>query len=198
MRLPRIEIRSQLGTIDVRTQNARLEGTHPYLTANIRGNAGAKVEMDITQPQIIIDSARSRESMGIYKIFRHMDKFAAESNQRGIAQIGRIAREGLEIMKIERGGGGGWDAARRIARNKGMKGPARLTIKAVTPPDIDVQPGTVQTRDASVKVQTTVREGADTTRYTPASVSITWRTRPTVEFTFIPGNHTGLNLDEMI
>jgi hypothetical protein len=196
MRLPRIEISSRLGTIDIRTRAAKIEGTPPYLTARVSGNAGAKVEMDITHPRIQIDSSPSRESMGIYKTFRHIEKFAAEGNQRAIQQIGRIAREGLQIMKIEQGGG--WNAARQIAKNKGMKGPPRLTIKAVTPPNISAQPGTVSIRDASQKVRTTVQEGADTTRYTPATIAISWRTVPTVDFTFIPGSQAGINVDEFV
>jgi hypothetical protein len=198
MRLARLEISSQLGTIDIRSRPARLEGTPPYLNTTIRGNAGARVGLDITHPRVHIDSTPSQESIGIYSVLRRYEKFAAESNQRGIAQIGRIAREGLQIMKIERGGGGGWDACRRIARSKGMKGPAQLTIKTVAPPNINAQMGEVTVRDESRRVQTTAQKGADTTNYTPASVSITWRTQPLMEITFIPGNHTGLNVDAVI
>jgi hypothetical protein len=196
MRLPRFEIQSQMGTLAIQTQRARLGGTPPYKTVSIQGNAGARVGLDITHPYITIDSAPSRESMGIYKTFRHIEKFAAESNQRAIEQIGRIAREGLAIMKIERGGGGE-DAIQRIARNKGMKN-VRLTIRPVTPPRISARPGTVHARDESTRIQATVQEGADTTRYTPASVNISWRTRPSVEITLIPGNHTGLIVDQVV
>jgi hypothetical protein len=164
----------------------------------MQGNAGAKIGMTITHPRVHINNTSSRESMGIYSVLRRYEKFAAESNQRGIEQIGRIAREGLQIMKIERGGGGGWDACRRIARSKGMKGSARLTIRAAAPPVINAQMGTIETRDESVRVRTTVNRGADTTRYTPASVDITWRERPSIEIRFIPGSHTGVNLDESV
>ncbi|MCL2002600.1 MAG: DUF6470 family protein [Oscillospiraceae bacterium] len=196
MRLPRLEIHTQMGTLDVRTRRARLEGTPPYLTTTIRGNAGAKVGLDITPPRILIDNTPSRESMGIYKVLRHMDRFAAQGSQRANEQIGRIAREGLELMKIERGGGGK-DAIQRIARNKGRKN-VRLTIKPVTPPSISAQMGTVAVRNESATVRTAVQEGADTTRYTPASVAVTWKTRPSIEITVIPGGHTGVNVDELV
>jgi len=182
-----------MGLLGLQMRNARLEGTPPYLTVHTRGNAGAKVGLDITHPHILIDSTPSRESMGIYTVLRRYKKFAAESNQRGIEQIGRIAREGLEIMEIERGGRGE-GAIQRIARNKGRKD-VRLTIRAAALPNINVRPGAVNIRDESTKVQSTTRKGADTTRYVPSSISISWKQKPAIELTFIRGSYKGVNID---
>ena len=201
--LPRLEIRSQAGTLNIRTQNARLQGTPPGLELSIRGNSRARIEVKSTHPRIIIDQSPSWESVGLEKPLRNIEKFQAESNQRGIEQIGRIAREGLEMMRIERGGSG-HGAIPRIAARKGMKN-GYVTLKDIAPPNISAQMGEVKIRDVSGKIETKWLETADTTRYTPGYVSITWGLKPSLEISVVPGTEleligqgTGANLDTIV
>jgi len=190
VRLPRIDIQSQLGSLATKTRNAKQEGTPPDLEISIRGNNGAEVGIKTTRARIFIDQSDSFEVVGFGGSLRRMKKFAAESNQKGIAQIGRIAREGVMCMRIERGGSGE-RAISRIARNKGLEGFRRAEMADIPPPKITAQMGSVQIYDRSGKVQTNTYETADTQKYTSGVVTHTWGVKPWMNISFIPGTPPG-------
>ena len=203
MGLPRLEIHTQSGLLNIRTQNAKLEGTPPGLKLSMRGNSMARIKVTSTAPRIRIDQTRSWESAGIEKPLRNLEKYHARCNQKCIDQIGMIARKGVEMMRIERGGGGD-TAIQRIAARTGYKD-ARLTIKNVAPPDIGAQMGRVDIQDVSQRVRTEWREEEDTSRYIRGSVTVTWGVRPSIEITVVPGTElpyigqdVGTRLDQAI
>jgi hypothetical protein len=183
MGLPRLEIRTQMGSLDIRSRSARLEGTPPGLELSVTGNAGTSIGIKTTHPRIRIDQSESWEAVGLEKPLRNMDKFAARSNRKGIEQIGRIAREGLHLMAIERGG----RVIPHIARNKGFDPPIVLEVRQIPPPRIDAQMGQVEIHDRSRPVRTQWLDTADTRRYTAGSVGITWGVRPSIDISVVPG-----------
>jgi hypothetical protein len=203
--LARIQIQSQMGTLAIRSQSARLEGGPAKRHINIRGNSQARIQMQSTPAEIRIDQTASRDSAGIVPIMESNRRAAAKGVRHFDQRIGGIAQEGLAVMKIERDGGGGWAAMRRIAANKGYKN-VRLTAAWVNPPDISATKGSLEINDASQKVQSGSYETPSTSRYTPGSVTITWGTEPSITITVIPGAElsfpsaqgTGMNLDAAI
>ena len=203
MGLPRLEIHTQSGMLNIRTQNAKLEGTPPGLKLSMRGNSMGRLRVKSTPPRIQIDQTRSWESAGIESPLRNLQKFHAKCNQKCIEQIGTIAREGVEMMRVERGGGGD-TAIQRIAAREGYKD-ARLTIKNVAPPVIGAQMGKVDIQDVSQRVRTEWHETEDTSRYIRGSVTVTWGIRPSIEITVVPGTElpyigqgVGTRLDQAI
>ncbi|MDR0292698.1 MAG: DUF6470 family protein [Oscillospiraceae bacterium] len=204
--LPRIEIHSQMGIIALKTRSARLEGTPSKLNfLSLDNNNGAKVHLKTTPPRVQIDQTRSWESAGLETPIRNVLRYEAESMQRGTNQIGRIAREGLEMMRIERGGSGE-GAIQRIAARKGYQD-VRVTIKNVAPPEITGILGTIDLQDASAEVRIEWSDLAQkTARYVPASVAVSWSVEPSFEIVVVPGTElefpgtegVGLRLDEAV
>jgi hypothetical protein len=200
--LAKIQIHSQMGTLAIQTQNARLDGGPAKRRISVRGNNGARIQMHTTHARVQIDQTRSRDSAGITPILESNLRFDAKSYQKGLQRIGGIAREGLAIMKIENGGGGGTQGMARIAANKGYKD-ARLTMRAVTPPKISATMGSVEISDVSAKPEISSHETASTSRYIPGTVQITWGREPSIEITVIPGAElsfpnargVGMNMD---
>jgi hypothetical protein len=203
MLLPRIGIHSQLGFIGIKTASAKLEGTPPDLELSMRGNAGAEIQIKSTQSSIRIDHRRAVESVKRESALRNIKMRAAEGNSKALEDIARIAREGLELMSIERGGGGE-NAIQRIARRK-MDTHTRVVIAAIAPPETSVQMGEVRTWDASEKLQTKWSEGKSTQRYTPGFVSYSWHVKPSLDIFIVPGTETipasygrGLRVDKAL
>jgi hypothetical protein len=187
-----------MGSLNIRSRSAKLEGTPPGVELYIKGNAGVKVGLKTTLPHVLIDQSECWEAVGLESTFRNMDKFAARSNRKGIEQIGRIAREGLQCLRIERGGGGE-DAIPRIARNKGFSPPIVLEMGEIPPPKIYAQMGRVEVRDASQPLRTDWHDTADTRRYTEGKVDITaWKVKPSIDIFVVPGDVRGAIVDTIV
>jgi hypothetical protein len=185
-----------MGTLNMRTHNAKLEGTPSDVEISISGNSGAKVAIQTTQPRVLIDQSDSFDAVGVGGILRNMDKFAARSNQKGINQIGRIAREGLQCLRIERGGSGEGPIIAQIARNKGFKQPIHLEVRDIPKPKTHAIMGTVDIQDASEPIRSDTVKTRDTQRYTPGTVDITaWKDKPFVDIFLIPGDVRGTIVD---
>ncbi len=177
-----IRIQSQLGSLSARSEPARLEGAYEKKQLSIRGNNGARVQLQTELPQIRIDQSASFASAGLQESLPQYLEFCEKSYQAGLERIGGIAAEGVRLMQIEKGG----NAIAEIARNKGYK-EVRLTIKPVTPPQISADMGFVEIQDASSKAQIEARDIASTVHYTPASIEFSWLTRPSIEIWVEPG-----------
>jgi hypothetical protein len=108
------------------------------------------------------------------------------SNQKGIENIGRIAREGLQCMGIERGGSG-HNAFSRIGASKMAKPPTRLVSTMIPPPKIYFQRGQLEVYNRSEPVQISTRETADTRRYIEGNVSTAWKTAPWIKVSYVSG-----------
>jgi len=175
-----------MSALNCKTQNAVMQGTPPEMKVSIRGNNSVKVGISTTHLKIFIDQSDCFEAVGVGPTFRQMDKYAARSNQKGIEQIGRIAREGRMMMSVERGGGGD-TALPRIARDRGRKPHANLVVQEIPQPKFYVQPGEVKIYDRSGTVQTSTYETADTQRYIPGGVTVTLGVRPSIDISIAPG-----------
>ena len=204
MRLPRIAIQSQLGALAIKTQHARLEGAPAKHELSIRGNNGAAIRIKTTQARIRIDQTRLRESIGIDTPLASMDKFFYKAKQKVLDRIGGIAREGLAIMKIENGGGGGSEAMTRIAARK-LNRDAQLTLGWIASPEIGAVMGKVDIRDATKEVRTDWPEVPKTKQYIPGSVSVGWAVEPSMDIRIVPGTESipfsygvGLRIDKAI
>ncbi|MDR1669763.1 MAG: DUF6470 family protein [Oscillospiraceae bacterium] len=177
-----IRVRTEQGSLNVRSEPARLEGAYEKKELSIRGNNGAHVSLQTTHPQIQIDQTDSFASVGLKKWLPQYLEFCEKGWQAGLERIAGISSEGIRMMQIEKGG----NAIAEIARNKGYKD-VRLTVTSVAPPQISVIPGTVEIQDASSKIQTEMRDIDSTKRYTPASIDISWKVRPSIEIWVEPG-----------
>lgn len=195
-----IRIQTQQGFLAARTQPARLEGAYEKKDLSIRGNNGARVQLQTELPRIQIDQRESFASAGLQRWLPQYLEFCEKSFQAGLERIGGIVSEGIRMMEIEKGG----NAIAEIARNKGYK-EVRLTISSVTPPRISSIPGSVEVQDASSEVQTEWRDIDSTVRYTPASIEFSWNTRPSIEIWVEPGielnfpdAHVGTNVNRAV
>jgi hypothetical protein len=205
MRLPRLEIQSQFGLLNVRSQHARLEGGPAKRELSMRGNNGVAVHIETTYPEIRIDQTRLRESIGIDTPLTNMDKFYMKAKQKVLDRIGGIVKEGLAIMKIENGGGGGGEAMARIGARK-LDKHVQLTLGWIVPPEIDAVMGTIEVTNATEEVRTDWPEVPKTRQYIPGSVSITaWAVEPSLDIRVVPGTEKipvsygiGLYLDRAV
>jgi hypothetical protein len=163
----------------------------------MRGNAGVKIGIEATHPRVMIDQSDCWEAVGLERTFRNMDKFVSRSNRKGIEQIGRIAREGLQCLRIERGGGRG-AAISNIARYKGFDPPIVLEVGDIPPPKIYAQMGQIRVYDRTEPVRTEWHDTADTRRYTEGAISTTWRVKPSIDIFVIPGDVRGAIVDTLV
>lgn len=184
MGLPRLEINSQMGLLNIRSRSAKMEGTPPGKELHITGNAGAKIGIKTTQPQIQIDQSDSFECVGVGPTLRNMKKYSARSNQKGIEQIGRIAREGLQFLRIEKGGD---RAIQNIARSKGFDPPITLEVTSIPPPKIFAKMGKLEIQDQSQPIKVEPRDTPDTRKYTPGDVSVAVGVQPSIFISVVPG-----------
>lgn len=167
MRMPQLHMQSQFARIGIDQKNARLEIKQELPKMHIE-QPKAEISITTTPGRLTIDQTEAFADMDLKSILRRNDEFADEALQKLQEGIGRIAREGRELMEIEHGG----NAIVEQAKRKGNPPMKRLGITFIP-------------SAFSVK-----------TDYTPAEVELNVNAqKPRIaaeihkpEFTYVPGH----------
>jgi hypothetical protein len=199
--LSRIVIQSEFGAISIRSQNAKVHCRPARYELNLKGKADAKVNLKSNLPKIGIDQSASFASIGMTGPLEQGLSSGASAMQRGIDQIGRIAREGMHFLRIEQGG----NPISEIASTKRREMP-KITLRAVERPEISFVPGSVTNKPDVMTLESNWEYIESQSEYVPGEVVVSWGTRPSIEITVEPGVElqfpiplgVGLNLDEAI
>jgi len=182
--LSRIVIRSEFGAISIQTQHAQIQCRPARYELNMQGNASAQVSIDSEPPQLHIDQSESFASAGYLSPLRQYREYSAAAMQRGIDQIGRIAQEGLQFLKIENLPNRPFG---QIAAAKGYKD-VHVNIKAVKPPTIEVTRTPIKIKFTGLDgLESDWALGQNNSEYIPGKVTISWATRPSIEISVEPG-----------
>jgi len=180
--LARISIRTQSASVSITTKNAKLDAKSNRCASNMKGNAGARVRLRTTPPKLRIDSTETNAALGRKDPLRQFRDYAAVSEQRGIQKIGDIAREGLEFLRVERGG----NPIARQAAAIGLKD-VQVTIAPIPLPEISFTQGDLQVSADINTLETRWQYDDGKSGYTPGKVTVSVAQYPRIEITVEPG-----------
>lgn len=199
--MSRIVIRSDLGSISIRTQGARINCQPGHYKLDMQGNGDVAVNLKTTPSQLNIDQSPSFASAGLQKSLKQNSEFSNSSLQKGMEKIGQIAQDGLQFLRIERGGS-------PIASQAAAKGRKEVQVvaKSVELPDISYTPGQVNISSDINNLQSTWQYVESSSEYTPGEITITLGVKPNIEIFVEPGAELhfpvsmgmGINVDEAI
>ncbi|BAC14461.1 hypothetical conserved protein [Oceanobacillus iheyensis HTE831] len=100
MQIPQLQMRSQLGQIAIKTNNAKQLISQPQAELTIK-QPKAELKIQTTPSKMTIDQSKAWEDMNLMGILRRTEKIAAEGKQEVMNGIARRARQGNQLMKIE-------------------------------------------------------------------------------------------------
>ncbi|GAB4072948.1 DUF6470 family protein [Barrientosiimonas marina] len=103
MHLPQIRMTSQMAQIQVQQTSARQEIRQPEAEMSIQ-QPRADISMNTRPSKLTIDQTEAWADMGLMPISERVKKHAEDGQQGVMEGIARRARQGTEMMKIEKGG----------------------------------------------------------------------------------------------
>ncbi|WP_087972569.1 DUF6470 family protein [Oceanobacillus rekensis] len=103
MKLPQVQIQSQMAQIQIQTTNARQQISQPQADLTIQ-QPQAEVTIRTTPGKLQIDQTGAWEDMNLMHVSKSIEKFAQDGKNALMQGIARKASQGDELMKIENGG----------------------------------------------------------------------------------------------
>ena len=142
------------------------------------------LELEHTWPRIEIDQTAAFASAGLEKPIAFARSKGSEGNQEAMADIGRIAAEGVQCLHIEND----VNAIAQIGRQKGMSIPTiSLRLMPSVGPDIMAIPGKSTLSVDGDSLQISYNPTSTPGSFTPATVTTDAVPRPDISLRLVPG-----------
>ena len=138
MRIPQLRMTSQLATISIKQEEGKQYIQQPQAILQIR-QGEADLQIHTTPPRLNIDQSRAWEEMDLMPISKRIALQGQKGFHDALDGTARRAREGREMMEIEKGGSPIIDQAARRAhppmKQLGMSFiPTPLSVKTMYHP----------------------------------------------------------------
>ena len=179
MKIPQIQIQTTRAELGLKIQQPKQQIQQPQAEMKIYQPA-AELSIHTTEGQLYIDSSQARRDLGMVSSMEMTRNYAEKGKQAALAGVARRAREGEQLMSIEKGG----NAIYSIIDSKTGPQNIKMGIKFIpsgdsvrttyTPATIDIQ---VQKNEPKIDVQI----NKPVHRYTPGNVNIDLIQTPSIQ-----------------
>jgi len=129
LRIPQLQITTQMGQIGIEQRQAILGIEQPKATVSIE-QPKADISMQINRGKLTIDQSQAWEEMNLMNTLKWNDKYTAEALQKVKEGVARRAEQGAELIEIQN------DVNPFVEQAKinGHRHPKTLSIKYVPSP----------------------------------------------------------------
>jgi len=179
MKIPQIQIQTTKAELWLTIQQPKQQIQQPQAEMQIQQPA-AELAIRTTEGQLYIDSTQARRDLGMVSSMEMTKNYAEKGKQSALAGVARRAREGEQLMSIEKGGNAIYSIidAKTGPKNikMGMKFiPSGDSVKTTyTPATVDIQ---TQKNEPQIAVQI----NKPTHHYTPGNVKIDLIQKPSIQ-----------------
>ena len=179
MKIQKMQIQTTKAELGITTQQARQEIKQPQADVHIEQLA-AELSIHTSEGYFQIDSSQARRDLGMVSSMEMTRNYAEKGKQVALAGVARRAREGEQLMSIEKGGNAIYSIVDAKSGPKNIKLgikfiPSGDSVKTTyTPATVDIQ---VQTNEPKIDVQI----NKPFHRYTPGNVNIDLIQKPSIQ-----------------
>jgi len=179
MKIPQIQIQTKKAELGLIIQQPKQQIQQPQADMQIHQPA-AELSIHTTKGQLYIDSSQARRDIGMVSSMEMTRNYAEKGKQAALAGVARRAREGEQLMSIEKGGNAIYSIIDAKSGPKNIKMgikfiPSGNSVKTTyIPATVDIQ---VQKNNPKIDVQI----NKPIHNYSPGNVNIDLIQKPSIQ-----------------